>query len=218
MQPNFGDFYEAPYQKTPQNRFQNTDRVFFQDSLGQNRTTSTTRLDFDQDFNEPPLLEELGINFSHIYKKILSVLNPFKRVDHFFLQDSDLAGPLLFFSLLGFCFLLSGKIHFGYIYGVGTLGNLLIYFVLNLMSTEQINLYQTISITGYCLLPLVILAFCRLLLPFGFVFILVPVCILWSSYAASTIFVEILEMKEQKWLVGYPVFLFFTCFAIMAVF
>jgi hypothetical protein len=30
---------------------------------------------------EPPLLEELGVNFNHIQQKTLTVLNPFGRID-----------------------------------------------------------------------------------------------------------------------------------------
>lgn len=34
---------------------------------------------YEEDFeNEPPLLEELGINFDHIRQKTLAVLNPLK--------------------------------------------------------------------------------------------------------------------------------------------
>lgn len=46
---------------------------------------------------EPPLLEELGVNWSHIQAKTLAVLNPFRRIDQHLMDDSDLAGPLLFF-------------------------------------------------------------------------------------------------------------------------
>ena len=67
---------------------------------------------------EPPLLEgklaspdtilvfkfthfvELGINFSHIRAKSLTVLKPMQRIDEHNMDDADLAGPLLFF----FCF------------------------------------------------------------------------------------------------------------------
>lgn len=69
---------------------------------------------------EPPLLEgtcshtlplvrapyqdytskELGINFSHISAKSMTVLNPLRRVDERIMDDADLAGPLLFC----FCF------------------------------------------------------------------------------------------------------------------
>ena len=39
---------------------------------------------------------ELGINFSHIWAKSLTVLNPLRRVDARIMDDADLAGPLLF--------------------------------------------------------------------------------------------------------------------------
>lgn len=36
----------------------------------------------DEDYaNEPPLLEELGINFEHIGSKTLAVILPTKRID-----------------------------------------------------------------------------------------------------------------------------------------
>lgn len=70
---------------------------------------------------EPPLLEgksqsasrdcpmphtsvirvELGINFTHIRAKSLTVLNPFQRVDERIMDDADLAGPLLFIICFG---------------------------------------------------------------------------------------------------------------------
>lgn len=51
--------------------------------------------------NEPPLLEELGINMTHIRKKTMAVLNPFREVDQESLEDNDLSGPLFFALLLG---------------------------------------------------------------------------------------------------------------------
>lgn len=59
---------------------------------------------FASDFSEePPLLEELGLNFGHIKKKTISVLNPFTRtLDPELIDDCDLAGPLVFGGLLGF--------------------------------------------------------------------------------------------------------------------
>lgn len=68
---------------------------------------------------EPPLLEgipeislqlsytalnhcnaELGINFSHIGAKSMTVLNPLRRVDERIMDDADLAGPII----ICFCF------------------------------------------------------------------------------------------------------------------
>ncbi|CCM03588.1 uncharacterized protein FIBRA_05725 [Fibroporia radiculosa] len=104
---------------------------------------------------EPPLLEELGINFSHIRAKSLTVLNPLRRVDEHIMDDADLAGPLLFFLCFGTFLLFSGKPQFGYIYGVGLLGSASIYTLLNLMSEKGIDAYRVVSVLGYCLLPMV---------------------------------------------------------------
>ncbi len=49
----------------------------------------------------------------------------------------------------------SGKPQFGYIYGVGVLGSLSIYTLLNLMSEKSIDAYRVVSVLGYCLLPMV---------------------------------------------------------------
>jgi protein YIPF5/7 len=45
---------------------------------------------------EPPLLEELGVNFDHIKSKTFTVLNPFARIDSHLMDDSDVAGKLMY--------------------------------------------------------------------------------------------------------------------------
>jgi hypothetical protein len=60
--------------------------------------------------NEPPLLEELGINMTHIRKKTMAVLNPFREVDQESLEDNDLSGPLFFALLLGTFLLMVSQI------------------------------------------------------------------------------------------------------------
>lgn len=77
------------------------------------------QVDYD---NEPPLLEELGINFEHIFRKTKCVLNPFAKPHESIIHDEDLAGPLVFCVAYGFSLLLLGKIQFGYIYGITALG------------------------------------------------------------------------------------------------
>ncbi|KAK3292450.1 uncharacterized protein B0H64DRAFT_435192 [Chaetomium fimeti] len=83
---------------------------------------------------EPPLLEELGVNVGHIGAKTLAVLNPFSRIDQHLMDDSDLAGPLFFFLLYGTFLLLSGRVHFGYIYGLAVLGSVALHGILSLMA------------------------------------------------------------------------------------
>jgi len=85
---------------------------------------------------EPPLLEELGVNFNHIQRKTLAVLNPFARIDQHIMDDSDLAGPILFFLLFGTFLLFSGKVHFGYIYGLALIGSIGLHMILSLMSPD----------------------------------------------------------------------------------
>ncbi|KAI1338805.1 hypothetical protein F5Y15DRAFT_98449 [Xylariaceae sp. FL0016] len=85
---------------------------------------------------EPPLLEELGVNFGHIQMKTIAVLNPFARIDQHIMDDSDLAGPILFFLLFGTFLLLSGKVHFGYIYGLALMGSIALHTILSLMSPD----------------------------------------------------------------------------------
>ncbi|RYP58597.1 hypothetical protein DL769_008884 [Monosporascus sp. CRB-8-3] len=86
---------------------------------------------------EPPLLEELGVNFAHIQMKTLAVLNPFARIDQHIMDDSDLAGPILFFLLFGTFLLFSGKVHFGYIYGLALIGSIGLHVILSLMSPDS---------------------------------------------------------------------------------
>lgn len=52
----------------------------------------------------------------------------------------------------------SGRPQFGYIYGVGLLGVLSIYSLLNLMSPHGIPFTRVASVLGYCLLPLVLMS------------------------------------------------------------
>ncbi|KAJ3252927.1 hypothetical protein HK103_001073 [Boothiomyces macroporosus] len=118
--------------------------------------------------NEPPLLEELGINFSHILSKGFTVLNPIK------------AG----------CLLLSGKAHFGYIYGIATMGCIVILSGVSIL----------VSLSG----------------TFGLV--ISGLSVAWCAFSASGMFVSVLDMKEQRLLVAYPVGLLYSAFAMVTVF
>jgi hypothetical protein len=52
----------------------------------------------------------------------------------------------------------SGKVHFGYIYGIGVMGCLAIYALLSLMAVSVVTLGTVVSVLGYCLLPMVVLS------------------------------------------------------------
>lgn len=170
--------------------------------------------------DEPPLMEELGINFDHIIQKTLAVLNPLKQTDHSIMQDTDLAGPLVFCLAFGGSLMLSGKLHFGYIYGIGVVGCLAMYCLLNLMSMTGVSTGCTISVLGYCLLPMVFLSFSSVILSLKGLagILLTTVTVLWCSVSASKLFVSALEMDHQQLLVAYPCALVYGVFALLTVF
>ncbi|KAF4504502.1 hypothetical protein G6O67_007949 [Ophiocordyceps sinensis] len=144
---------------------------------------------------EPPLWEELGVNFSYIQKKTLAVLNPFRHIDQHLMDDSDLAGPILFFLLFGTFLLFSGKVHFGYIYGLALLGSCSLHMILSLMSptdphpsqefhpqyndpsaqaddmqpgghfSATLTFPRSASVLGYCLLPMVATSLFGIVMP-----------------------------------------------------
>nr|XP_058922103.1 protein YIPF7 [Kogia breviceps] len=72
---------------------------FFQPASNQDYYSPSSYIDsFDE---EPLLLEELGINFDHIWQKTLTVLNPLKPADGSIMNETDLTGPILFCGVLG---------------------------------------------------------------------------------------------------------------------
>lgn len=172
--------------------------------------------------NEPPLLEELGISLPHIRAKTLAVLHPLRPVSSEMMEDTDLAGPLVFALALGFFLLLTGKVHFGYIYGFGILGSCLVCLILNLMceGDEGVDMHRVVSILGYCLLPIVLLSGVNVILDLRGVvgLVLGGGAIAWCTTTASRFFEKALEMRHQRYLVAYPLFLLYSCFALITVF
>lgn len=181
-----------------------------------------TELIYDPDdpSQEPPLLQELGIYPDHIMQKTLAVLNPLKVPDAEVMLDADLAGPLLFCLVFGATLLLQGKVQFGFIYGIGVLGCVGIYSLLNMM-TGGISIITTVSILGYCLLPIVILSSISVLVPMssGVIGICISFAIVgWCSFSAAKLFVRTLEMDHQQFLVAYPCALFYAVFLLLTMY
>ncbi|OSX69335.1 hypothetical protein BU14_1610s0003 [Porphyra umbilicalis] len=175
--------------------------------------------DFD---NEPPLLEELGINVDHIITKAKSVMNPFSSFPSTFAEEADMSGPIAFCLALGIILSLSGKFQFGVIYGLAITGCVSIYVVLNLMSEGGIDLYRCTSVVGYALLPMVVLSVSMLFRPGKKVavlgYLVGSLSITWSTATATKIFVSVLSMQDQMWLIAYPLALLYTSFALIIIF
>ncbi|XP_065153201.1 protein YIPF5 [Paramisgurnus dabryanus] len=170
--------------------------------------------------DEPPLLEELGINFDHIWQKTLTVLNPLKPADGSIMNETDLTGPILFCVALGSTLLMAGKAHFGYVYGISALGCVGIYMLLNLMSSCSISCGSVASVLGYCLLPMVVLSTFAVVCSLqGLLGTLLALFVIgWCSLSASKIFTSTLDMAGQQLLVAYPCALLYGVFALLTVF
>jgi len=182
----------------------------------------------DEDYeNEPPLMEELGVNLPHIAAKSKAVLLPVGHtasIDVNLMADTDLAGPLFYALCLGGELLLSGKMHFGYIYGFGMFGCVAMTLVVNLMSpnSEAVSAWTVISILGYCLLPVNMLAAVNVLFRIqnrGMLgWVLGAVTILWCTVASTRLFERSCEMRDQRYLMAYPSMLLYSCFVMITVF
>ena len=182
---------------------------------------SSSQNEEDEYANEPPLLEELGINVGDIIERIKGVAL-FRRVkdaqDH---SDWDMGGPLAILTLMCIFLMLAGKVHFGYIYGVGIVGCTGAWLLVNAISPKGgIDLFTTISILGYGLLPTVLLAAAgvvvRLQSTMGAVFSIITV--MWCTATASRFFEVGVDLDNQRWLVAYPIGLIYVCFATLTVF
>ena len=177
-------------------------------------------LDEDDYDNEPPLLEELGIRFDHIWTKTQAVVNPISKLRDDILEDADLAGPIFFALILGSCLLLAGKVHFGYIYGFSMFGCLGMHMIVNLLHQRGLDFVMTCSVLGYGLLPVIALAGLSIVVNLQGVvgMVLAAVAIVWSTFAAGRLFDSKLVLTEQYWLVAYPVVLLYSCFVLITIF
>ena len=160
------------------------------------------------------------------------------------MDDSDLGGPILFFFLFGTFLLFSGKVHFGYIYGLAALGSASLHTILSLMSptdppsgeaypappdashgsgghfSATLTYPRSASVLGYCLLPLVATSLVGIVMPMDtpLGIILTSLAIVYSTFSASGMFCAVGRMKGMRGLVAYPLALFYVGFGIMSIF
>lgn len=219
--PNYMQFAQYPYQEPkgaqlPAFGATTHPPTYFTPSMPPQGSMGT---DFDFE-DEPPLLEELGVNFSHILQKTLNVLNPLRECPIEVLQDTDLAGPLVFCLIFGGTLLLGGKVHFNYIYGFGVLSCLGIYLLLTMMTVDGVAPTCVASVLGYCLLPMCFLSALGIVFSLKSLFgiVLIAFVVLWCAMSSSKLFVRALNMQQQQFLVGYPCALVYAVFALLTVF
>lgn len=96
---------------------------------------------------------------------------------------------------------------------VWLLGGSVVFFLQRVLNGDN-SFGGTLSITGYCTLPLVIMSIMLNMIKGGFFdwflvrFILKASCLAWASYGGSTVLVSCNELKQRKLLVLYPLVLF----------
>jgi hypothetical protein len=133
-----------------------------------------------------------------------------------------MAGPVFVAILFGLFLLMKGRVEFGNIYGFGLTGCIGIFFLINLLSKkgQYVELYSCISILGYSLLPFVILAaisiFSNLnnMIGWGICGLMVA----WSTVTATRFFEYGLDMEDKKYLIAYPIILFYSVFMLLTIF
>lgn len=176
--------------------------------------------------NEPPLMVELGIDPSRILSKTINSINPFKSAAGMeeaahFRDDPDLAGPLIYFILFGVVLLLSGKMQFGYIYGLALISSTFMWVLVNLMNKTDVAFSPVMSILGYSMLPILVLATFTIFIPSSwltFRFLLAVIAISVCTFSSSGIFVNVFGMVDQRALVAYPIAIIYTCFSLLTIF
>jgi len=186
--------------------------------------------------NEPPLLEELGVNVAEIAMKTRAVLLLFSRraynttgtnagnpTEHLLIDNDDIVGPLAFQFLLAFTLLFTGRVQFGVVYGASVVGFSLMAALVNLLSPSGVSPWKVVSILGYSFLPVNVLAAIKVIVPglpsrgaSGTVAGLLAVA--WCTVAATRLFERSCNMRDQRWLVAYPVALFYSCFVLITIF
>ncbi|KAL9268490.1 YIPF5-like protein, partial [Drosera capensis] len=156
-------------------------------------------LNFDA---EPPLLEELGINTKQIWSKTLSILNPFKiRVSGH--EDADLSGPFVVLLGFGLFQLLAGKFHFGVLLGWLTVAAVWFYVVFNMLAGGRnhgsLDLHRCVSLIGYCMLPVALLAGVALFVPKGGAVVLgsAGLGVVWSTRVCTKLMIEVSGTGEE---------------------
>lgn len=240
-QDNYSSFYNPNYQ-SEFNQFQNQPLDFQQyEDYSQTQIynpsfsgmpNDMTYLEAkDQVINEEdelPLLEELEIYPDRIIEKMTAVLNPFRghaltNNAEYLTKDSDLVGPIAFYLMLAMSLFINGnKANFGYIYGVTVVASILMYGLLNLMTSQEgiFSLVTVSSILGYCIIPVVGLSLISIFFTLQSIlgFVLSLLTVLWSSYSASRLFVTISGDKEQQGLIAYPCSLVAGVYVLMIIF
>ncbi|KAH9386933.1 protein YIPF5/7 [Nematocida major] len=163
-----------------------------------------------------PILEELGVDFSAIKRDSLRI---FLVNSHFAKETDDMVGPILFLALYGALLVLRGRVHIGHLYYLSALSCIFVYGVTVLMNSTPVSALGVVNALGYSLIPVLIFTVgthvmpscktLRILIGCGFS--------LWATAVAAVEITRRFRIEEKGILIGYPIFLVFTCLVILSV-
>ena len=169
---------------------------------------------------DEPVTLTLARDLLRILHKIEYVLIPHTNVNKKKeLQNWDLWGPLIFCLLL--CLIISSnkgisaEKSFIYIFVIVWIGGIIITFNAQFLGAI-IGICQSCCLLGYCIFPILIGAI--ILKAIGdkkaiVKFIIMTFCVIWSCFS-SVGFMSTLCVKEKKFLMVFPVYLFYISIAI----
>lgn len=85
---------------------------------------------------------------------------------------------------------------------------------------QYVEFYKTISILGYSLLPFTFLAMLAVIVDLHSIVggVASSLMILWSTVTATRYFEYGLDMEDKKYLIAYPITLFYFVFMLLTVF
>ena len=176
----------------------------------------------DLDSLNEPILTTISRDFNIIISKTKLALFPFgdiqktqSSIDK--LRDWDFWGPLIFCLLLGLILSIgrsnveSSGIVFILIFIIVWIGGLIISFNSQFLGAN-LTCFQCICILGYCMFAIVLAAFVNLFLSTifpTFILLIVGFCAGAYSTFAAIKFIGVLVNENKKYLVGYPIGLFY---------
>merc|ERR1712228_560661 len=153
---------------------------------------------------DEPITETIMRDLRSIYEKLLYVMMPMRMNDRGSrLKDWDLWGPLLLCLSLGLILALQApnpdqaSYAFADVFVIVWLGSSVV--TINALLLEgKVSFFQTVCVLGYCIFPLVIAAFCAMLLKVESLKVaFVGIGLAWAA-KASVGFVTELVPEERK--------------------
>lgn len=92
--------------------------------------------------------------------------------------------------------------------------------LINLLVPAGLDTWRVCSVLGYCLLPVLLLAAVGVLFSLRGLFgcVLAALTVAWATFSSTRLFDAKLLLRDQYWLVAYPVMLLYSTFVLMTMF